>query len=48
MLSIHDAANYLRQLILPASRHACLAYWRERHGDLYVMAIQKAMKKNAP
>ena len=45
MLSIHDAAHYLRQLILPASKRACLAYWREKLGDKYVRQVEKGLKK---
>ena len=45
MLSIHDTAHYLRQLILPASRRACLAYWREKYGEKYVAAVMKGVRR---
>ena len=45
VLSIHDAAHYLRQLILPQSRRQCLAYWRERYGEVYVASIKKKVKE---
>ncbi len=45
MLSIPEAAHYLRQLILPASRRACLAYWRERFGEKYARQVEEGMKR---
>ena len=44
-LPIPEAVHYLRSLILPASKRACLAYWRERYGDIYVARIKKMMNQ---
>ena len=43
-LPIPEAVHYLRQLILPPSRRACLAYWRERYGEKYVAAVMKGAR----
>lgn len=44
-LSTPEAALYLRSLILPASRRACLAYWRYRYGEKWVAAVEAQVRK---
>lgn len=44
-LEVNDAAAWLCKALTSEYRHSCLAYWREKFGDLYADEVEKVAKK---